>query len=77
MLSKANQYWPTDGMVEQVYAAIARHSGKIRSTDLDRAFGKPKQVRYAITQLTVRGRIKRIKGFGEGSGIEYFYIALC
>jgi hypothetical protein len=29
-------------------------------------------VRFAITRLTVQGRIKRIRGFGK-VGIEYFY----
>jgi hypothetical protein len=34
--------------------------------------GNKQDVRFAITRLTVQGRIKRIRGFGK-VGIEYFY----
>jgi len=62
-----------DDLKEQIYSLILRRSGKIRSVDLDRIFGNKKQVRYGITRLTLAGRIKRVKGFGEGNGVEYFY----
>ncbi|MCI0557908.1 MAG: hypothetical protein MN733_05390, partial [Nitrososphaera sp.] len=39
---------------------------------LDRLIGNKQDVRFAITRLTVQGRIKRIRGFGK-VGIEYFY----
>jgi len=67
---------PIDGFTQQVYATIARNSGRIKSFDLDVIFGKPRQVRSAITQLTLRHKIKRIKGFGNSNGIEYFYKVL-
>lgn len=67
---------PIDGFTQQVYAMIARNSGRIKSFDLDVIFGKPRQVRNAITQLTLRRKIKRIKGFGKSNGIEYFYVTI-
>lgn len=62
-----------DDLREKIYTLILRSSGKVRSIDLDRIFGNKKQVRSAITRLTLDGRIKRVKGFGQGNGIEYFY----
>jgi len=60
------------GLVETVYAAIRNKSGRVTSRDLDRLIGNKQDVRFAITRLTVQGRIKRIRGFGK-IGIEYFY----
>ncbi len=60
------------GLVETVYAAIRSKSGKVTSKDLDQLIGNKQDVRFAITRLTVQGRIKRIRGFGK-VGIEYFY----
>jgi hypothetical protein len=60
------------GLIETVYAAIRNKSGKVTSKDLDHLIGNRQDVRFAITRLTVQGRIKRIRGFGK-VGIEYFY----
>jgi DNA-binding transcriptional regulator PaaX len=60
------------GLIETVYAIIRSKSGKVTSKDLDQLIGNKQDVRFAITRLTVQGRIKRIRGFGK-VGIEYFY----
>ena len=60
------------GLVETVYVAIRNKSGRVTSRDLDHLIGNKQDVRFAITRLTVQGRIKRIRGFGK-IGIEYFY----
>ena len=60
------------GLIETVYATIRSKSGKVTSRDLDQLIGNKQDVRFAITRLTVQGRIKRIRGFGK-VGIEYFY----
>lgn len=60
------------GLIETVYSIIQGKSGKITSKDLDHMIGSKQDVRFAITRLTVQGRIKRIRGFGK-VGIEYFY----
>lgn len=60
------------GLVETVYSIIRSKSGKVTSKDLDHLIGNKQDVRFAITRLTVQGRIKRIRGFGK-VGIEYFY----
>ena len=60
------------GLIETVYAAIRSKSGRVTSKDLDHLIGNKQDVRFAITRLTVQGRIKRIRGFGK-VGIEYFY----
>ncbi|HEV8405131.1 MAG TPA: hypothetical protein VGQ13_04400 [Nitrososphaera sp.] len=60
------------GLIETVYVAIRSKSGKVTSKDLDHLIGNRLDVRFAITRLTVQGRIKRIRGFGK-VGIEYFY----
>src|SRR5688572_14666005 len=60
------------GLVETVYSVIRNKSGKVTSKDLDHLIGNKQDVRFAITRLTVQGRIKRIRGFGK-VGIEYFY----
>ena len=60
------------GLIETVYATIKTRSGKVTSKDLDTLIGNKQDVRFAITRLTVQGRIKRIRGFGK-VGIEYFY----
>lgn len=60
------------GLVETVYSIIRSKSGKVTSKDLDQLIGNKQDVRFAITRLTVQGRIKRIRGFGK-VGIEYFY----
>ncbi len=59
-------------LIEAVYGIIKGRSGKITSKDLDELIGNKQDVRFAITRLTVQGRIKRIRGFGR-VGIEYFY----
>ncbi len=59
-------------LVEQVYFIIRGNSGKIRTTDLDRIIGNKQDVRFAITRMTVSGRIRRKRGLGS-SGIEYYY----
>ena len=60
------------GLIETVYATIRNKSGKVTSKDLDHLIGNKQDVRFAITRLTVQGRIKRVRGFGK-VGIEYFY----
>jgi hypothetical protein len=60
------------GLIETVYSIIRSKSGKVTSKDLDHLIGNKQDVRFAITRLTVQGRIKRIRGFGK-VGIEYFY----
>jgi len=60
------------GLIETVYAVIRGKSGKVTSKDLDQLIGNRQDVRFAITRLTVQGRIKRMRGFGK-EGIEYFY----
>jgi DNA-binding transcriptional regulator PaaX len=60
------------GLIETVYSVIKSKSGKVTSKDLDQMIGNKQDVRFAITRLTVQGRIKRIRGFGK-VGIEYFY----
>jgi DNA-binding transcriptional regulator PaaX len=60
------------GLIETVYATIRSKSGKVTSKDLDQLIGNKQDVRFAITRLTVQGRIKRMRGFGK-VGIEYFY----
>lgn len=60
------------GLIETVYSIIRSRSGKVTSKDLDQLIGNKADVRFAITRLTVQGRIKRIRGFGK-VGIEYFY----
>lgn len=60
------------GLIETVYSTIRSKSGKVTSKDLDQLIGNKQDVRFAITRLTVQGRIKRIRGFGK-VGIEYFY----
>jgi hypothetical protein len=59
-------------IVEKVYSIIRDNSGKIRTADLDRIIGNKQGVRFAITRLTVIGRIRRKRGLGS-SGIEYYY----
>jgi hypothetical protein len=59
-------------LVEAVYGIIRSRSGKVTSRDLDALIGNKQDVRFAITRLTVQGRIKRIRGFGR-VGIEYYY----
>ena len=59
-------------LIESVYSVIRERSGRITSRDLDELVGNKQDVRFAITRLTVQGRIKRIRGFGR-VGIEYFY----
>ena len=60
------------GLIETVYSTIRSKSGKVTSKDLDQLIGNKQDVRFAITRLTVQGRIKRVRGFGK-VGIEYFY----
>ncbi|HEX2556803.1 MAG TPA: hypothetical protein VHK86_00640 [Nitrososphaera sp.] len=60
------------GLIETVYSVVRSRSGKITSKDLDQIIGNKQDVRFAITRLTVQGRIKRVRGFGK-VGIEYFY----
>ena len=60
------------GLIETVYSIVRSRSGKVTSKDLDQMIGNKQDVRFAITRLTVQGRIKRIRGFGK-VGIEYFY----
>jgi hypothetical protein len=59
-------------LIERVYSVIQQNSGKVRSLDLDRIIGDQQEVRFAITRLTVMGRISRKRGFGV-NGVEYFY----
>jgi hypothetical protein len=60
------------GLIETVYSIVRSRSGKVTSKDLDQMIGNKQDVRFAITRLTVQGRIKRVRGFGK-VGIEYFY----
>jgi DNA-binding transcriptional regulator PaaX len=60
------------GLIETVYSIIKNRSGEVTSKDLDQIIGNKQDVRFAITRLTVQGRIKRVRGFGK-VGIEYFY----
>lgn len=60
------------GLIETVYSIIKSKSGRVTSKDLDHLIGNKQEVRFAITRLTVQGRIKRVRGFGK-VGIEYFY----
>lgn len=60
------------GLIETVYSTIKSKSGRVTSKDLDHLIGNKQEVRFAITRLTVQGRIKRVRGFGK-VGIEYFY----
>ena len=60
------------GLIETVYSIVRSRSGKVTSKDLDQLIGNKQDVRFAITRLTVQGRIKRVRGFGK-VGIEYFY----
>jgi hypothetical protein len=60
------------GLIETVYSIIRSKNGKVTSKDLDHLIGNKQDVRFAITRLTVQGRIKRVRGFGK-VGIEYFY----
>jgi hypothetical protein len=62
----------SSGLIETVYATIKSRSGRVTSKDLDHLIGNKQDVRFAITRLTVQGRIKRVRGFGK-IGIEYFY----
>lgn len=62
----------TAGLIEEVYSIIKQKSGKVTSVDLDKIIGNKQEVRFAITRLTVQGRIKRVRGFGM-AGIEYYY----
>lgn len=64
------------GLIETVYAIIKSRSGEVTSKDLDQIIGNKQDVRFAITRLTVQGRIKRVRGFGK-VGIEYFYKEIC
>jgi hypothetical protein len=59
-------------LIETVYSVIKAKSGMIRSLDLVHTFGNKHDVRFAISRLTVMGRVRRRRGFGR-SGIEYFY----
>jgi DNA-binding transcriptional regulator PaaX len=60
------------GLIETVYGIVRSKTGKVTSKDLDQLIGNRQDVRFAITRLTVQGRIKRVRGFGK-VGIEYFY----
>jgi DNA-binding transcriptional regulator PaaX len=60
------------GLIEEVYSIIKQKSGRVTSGDLDKIIGNKQEVRFAITRLTVQGRIKRVRGFGT-TGIEYYY----
>jgi DNA-binding transcriptional regulator PaaX len=60
------------GLIETVYSIIKSKSGRVTSKDLDHLIGNKQEVRFAITRLTVQGKIKRVRGFGK-VGIEYFY----
>jgi hypothetical protein len=58
--------------VERVYKIIRSKSGKVRTLDLHEWVGDKDNVRYAITKLTVAGKIRRQRGLGQ-NGVEYFY----
>jgi hypothetical protein len=70
--SSSNSSTKKQQIVEKVYSIIRDNSGKIRTADLDRIIGNKQDVRFAITRLTVIGRIRRKRGLGS-SGIEYYY----
>ena len=59
-------------LIEEVYSIIKDNSGKIRAADLDRIIKNKHDVRFAITRLTVSGKICRKRGLGI-NGIEYYY----
>lgn len=59
-------------LIQNVYSLICSNSGKIRTIDLDRIVGNKQDVRFAITRLTIMGRIRRKRGLGS-NGIEYYY----
>jgi hypothetical protein len=59
-------------LIESVYGIIKSKSGQVTVKHLEREIGSKAEVRYAITRLTLQGKIKRIKGFGKDR-IEYFY----
>ena len=63
-------------LVEKVYLLISENSGKIKASDLDRIVGDKADVRFAITRLTVLGRISRKRELGS-RGIEYVYHDVC
>jgi hypothetical protein len=63
-------------LIERVYSIISENSGKIKSTDLDRILGDKTDVRFAITRLTVLGRISRKRELGS-RGIDYVYHDVC
>lgn len=61
-------------LFERVYKAIRRNDAKLTSDDLQRRFPKD-DIYYAITRLTVRGRIIRKKAFGFGKyGVRVIYV---
>ncbi|MDQ4050762.1 MAG: hypothetical protein M3093_04045 [Thermoproteota archaeon] len=62
----------SSGFIDRVHTIIRSRSGKVTSKDLDQIIGNKQDVRLAITRLTVQGKIKRVRGFGN-RGIEYFY----
>lgn len=70
--SSSNSSIKKQQIVEKVYSIIRDNSGEIRTADLDRIIGNKQDVRFAITRLTVTGRIRRKRGLGA-SGIEYYY----
>lgn len=59
-------------LIERVHSIIRENSGKIRSKDLDDIIGDKMDVRFALTRLTVLGRISRKRDFGA-RGVEYYY----
>jgi len=63
-------------LVERVYSIICENSGRIKSADLDQIVGEKADVRFAITRLTVLGRISRKRELGS-KGIEYVYHDVC
>ncbi len=71
-MATAQLYRNPASPVDIVYSIIKSRSGKVRAKDLDRLIGNKQEVRFAITRLTIQGKIKRIRGFGK-AGIEYFY----
>jgi hypothetical protein len=68
----AQQIESRSRLIESVYDVIRENSGKVRSVDLDSIIGNAHDVRFAITRLTIMGRIRRVRGFGA-RGVEYFY----
>lgn len=59
-------------LVDRVYEIIRKNSGRVRSTDLHLIIGDKEAVHYALSQLNLERKIKRIRGLGE-KGVEYFY----